>query len=119
MTDHWKCPHCGSSNEKTPRQGPIVKHLDGNQILYHTSHPDYCPQCGGVVSGADIVTGRYDHNWADLKAGLKQGVMGLACVGWIIGAFWVFPFTFNQGWIFGIISVLIWLSPLVWALRSR
>jgi hypothetical protein len=119
MIDYWKCPHCGSSHQKTPRQGAIVEHLGGNQVLYQTSHPGNCPKCGGEVSGADILSGRYDDSRKDLMDGLWQGMMGLVMLVWFFGAFWVFPFTFGLGWIFGIISVLIWLSPVVWALRAR
>jgi hypothetical protein len=117
MVEFWRCPHCGASNEKTLRQGPIVDHKGGNQIVYQTSHPDNCPKCGHEVGGAAILSGRYDDHRADIKDGLKQGLVGLAGIVWFIGAFWLFPFAFKISIIFGVVCVLIWISPIFLSLR--
>lgn len=119
MVENWKCPHCGSSNEKRLNQGNIVNHLGNNQILFETSHPNHCPRCQGEVNGAAILSGHYDDNWADLKAGLKEGLFGLMAMVWLIGAFWLFPFAFRQNLYFGIVCVLVWLSPGFLIFRRR
>jgi hypothetical protein len=116
MAELWKCPHCGARNIKSIRQGPVVDYLPGNLVTYHQSHPDDCPQCHGKVSGAAILAGQYDpFDWT----GMIQPLVGLGFMIWFFGAFWLFPFTFKQNLTIGIISVIVWLSPLILLFRSR
>jgi hypothetical protein len=119
MINFWKCPHCGSRNEKRPRQGPIVEHLGGGKILYQTFHPDNCPKCEGQVSGGAILSGQYDDYSANWRSDLLQPFVGLMFLLWFFGAFWVIPFAFNKSKLLGIACLLIWASPLLLVFSRR
>ena len=80
----WKCPHCRTRHWKKERQGAPRQYLPGGQVVYGVSHADRCPTCGQEVSGADILTGRYDDNFADAVHSLN--FIGCGCLGWIVGA---------------------------------
>ena len=80
----WKCPHCRARHWKEERQGAPRQYLPGGLVMYEVSQTGRCPTCGGEVSGADILTGRWDDNLADAVHSLN--FIGCGCLGWIIGA---------------------------------